>query len=214
MDGRVPKDAILPFNLLDVPFSNTIQRSADLSICGTYRWTLTRTWSSEDGRVCFIGLNPSTADHRLDDPPVRRWTHFARAWGYGGFTAVSLYPFRSSSPTECREWAGRAMSGPDWYARDALHNRNLPTLIREAKAAALVVPCWGAGAWDPQWVDHVLEAIRSGEAPWPDLSCFGLSKDGHPIHPMARGRSRIRDDTQPVLWRAGSATEGASGVAA
>ena len=201
-------------DLFGVPFADTIQRAADLSPCGTYRWTLTRTWSSEGGHVCFIGLNPSTADHQLDDPTVRRWIHFARAWGYGGFTAVNLYPFRSSSPAECREWAGPAREGPDWYARAALHFWNLPTIVREAKAAALVVPCWGAGAWDPHWVDHVLEEIQSGEAPWPDLHCFGLSKDGHPIHPMARGRSRIRDDAQQVLWKAGTPTEATSGAAA
>lgn len=83
------------------------------------------------------------------------------------------------------------MAGPDWYARDALHFNNLPTVVREAKAAALVVACWGAGACDPHWTDHVLEEIQFGEAPWPDVHCFSLSKDGSPIHPMARGRSRI-----------------------
>lgn len=191
-------------DLFGVPFADTIARSADLSRCSLYRWTLTRTWSNEGGHVCFIGLNPSTADHRHDDPTVRRWILFARSWGYGGFTAVNLYPFRSSSPAECREWAGPAIEGPDWYARDALLYRNLPTIVREAKSAALVVPCWGAGAWDLLWVDHVLEAIQTGEAPWPDLHCFGLSKEGHPIHPMARGRCRIPNHARPVLWKPGS----------
>src|SRR4051812_29487919 len=113
-------------DLFGVPFTDTIARSATLSQCGTYRWTLTRRWA-EGARVCFIGLNPSTADRRDDDPTMRRWTHFARSWGYGGFTAVNLYPYRSSCPAECREWAEPAMTGPDWYARDALHFNNLPT---------------------------------------------------------------------------------------
>lgn len=189
-------------DLFGVPFADTIIRSADLSRCETYRWTLTRTWSSEGGHVCFIGLNPSTADALVDDPTVRRWTHFARAWGYGGFTAVNLYPFRSSAPAECRAWSNWQENGPDWHARDALQYRNLPTIVLEAKAASLVVACWGAGAWDRLWVDHVIEEIQSGEEPWPGLYCFGLSDGGHPKHPMARGLHRIPDHAQPVLWRA------------
>ena len=191
-------------DLFGVPFSDTIARSANLSRCGLFRWTLTRTWSCEGGHVCFIGLNPSTADHASDDPTVRRWTRFAKAWGYGGFTAVNLYPLRTSSPEECRAWARWEENGPDWYARDRILLENLPLLVREAKAAALVVACWGAGAWDPVFVDHVLEEITTGEAPWPDVHCFGLSKDGHPMHPMARGRCRIPDHARPMLWKAGS----------
>lgn len=71
--------ALMSPDLFRVAFADTIQRGASLSRCETYRWTLTRTWSSEGGHVCFIELNPSTADHRKDDPTVRRWTHFARA---------------------------------------------------------------------------------------------------------------------------------------
>jgi hypothetical protein len=92
-------------------------------------------------------------------------------------------------------------NGPDWYAPDRIHFDNLPLLVREAKAAALVVACWGAGVWDPEFVDHVLEEITTGEAPWPDVYCFGLTADGAPIHPMARARSRIPDYAKPVLWK-------------
>ena len=194
-------------DLFGVAFADTIQRAASLSRCGTYRFTLTRTWG-EGGHVCFIGLNPSSADHRKDDPTVRRWIHFARAWGYCGFTVVNLYPFRSSTPAACRKWAGPAMAGPDWCARDALHFNNLPIVVEEAKRAALVVACWGAGAWDPEWVEHLCEQIQTGEAPLPDLHCFARSKDGSPVHPMARGRNRIPDHAQPMLWRAGSPSEG------
>ncbi|AWN35743.1 DUF1643 domain-containing protein [Methylobacterium radiodurans] len=194
-------------DLFGTPFADTIQRGADLSRCGLYRWTLTRTWSSEGGHVCFIGLNPSTADHRKDDPTVCRWMHFARSWGYGGFTAVNLYPFRSSTPDPCRAWSRWQENGPDYHARDRLWE-NEDVVVREATTAALVVACWGAGAWDPMWADHVLEEIQNGEAPWPDIHCFGLSKDGHPMHPMARGRSRIPDHARPVLWKAGSPQEG------
>ncbi|MER2267176.1 DUF1643 domain-containing protein [Methylobacterium oxalidis] len=195
--------------IFGVAFADSIQRAASLSRCGTYRLTLTRTWSAEVGHVCFIGLNPSTAGHRIDDPTVRRWIHFARAWGYGGFTAVNLYPFRSPSPAACRAWSRWQENGPDCYVRDVIQE-NLGIVVGEAKAAALVVPCWGAGAWDPEWVDHVLEEVQTGEAPWPDLHCFAVSQGGHPVHPMARGRNRIPDHAKPVLWRAGTPSDGAA----
>lgn len=189
-------------DLFGVVFADTVQRSATLSECGTYRWTLTRTWGT-GGHVCFIGLNPSTADHTKDDPTVRRWCHFARAWGYGGFTAVNLYPFRSSWPAECRKWSHYLDNGPDWHARDALM-QNVDVVTREAKAAALTVACWGAGAWDDEWVEHVVEGVMTGHEPWPDLHCFARSLDGSPVHPMARGRNRIPDHAQPMVWRSNS----------
>ena len=187
-------------DLFGVRFSDTIARSAEISSCSAYRWTLTRMWGS-GAHVCFIGLNPSTADALKDDPTVRLWTMFARDWGYAGFTAVNLYPFRSPSPAECRRWSRWEENGPDWYARDALLYANLPTIVREAKAAALTVACWGAGAWDNSLIEHVIEEIQSGEAPWPDLYCFGRTKHGHPKHPMGRGAHRVPDSAKPVLYR-------------
>jgi hypothetical protein len=73
--GGMSATALATRDLFSVPFADTIARSANLSRCGAYRFTLTRTWSSEGGRVCLIGLNPSTADHLRDDPTVRRWIH-------------------------------------------------------------------------------------------------------------------------------------------
>lgn len=98
----------------------------------------------------------------------------------------------------------RQAGGPDRPARDRIRRDNLPILVREAKAAALVVACWGAGAWDPESVDRMLGAIAAGEAPWPDVHCFGLTAGGAPIHPMARGRWRIPDHAKPMLWNVGT----------
>lgn len=181
------------------PLDMEIRRSATLSVDGRLRWTLTRSWG--DGpAVCFIGVNPSAADHTKDDPTVRRWTHFAAAWGYRRFVAVNLYPFRTPSVAECRRLADWERNGPDWYARDDI-DQNLDIVVREAKAAALTVACWGGSAWDEMWVEHVVEHIETGEAPWPALHCFGRTESGAPKHPMARGLHRIPDDQQPLVWR-------------
>src|SRR4051812_19920431 len=76
----------------------TMRKGASISSCELYRWTLTRDWA-DGARVCWVMLNPSDADHEIDDPTI------LRSWGYSGFTVVNLYPFRSPSPPKCKEWA-------------------------------------------------------------------------------------------------------------
>lgn len=52
-----------------------IKRSAWISSCGRYRYSLTRDWKREGDfdRTCvFVILNPSTADGSVDDPTIRK----------------------------------------------------------------------------------------------------------------------------------------------
>lgn len=163
------------------------------------RLTLTRRWGP--GPIaCLIGCNPSKAGKIEDDPTCRWWTRWGQALSFGGFVAVNLYPFITSSPAECRRIADWEKNGPDWYARDAIQS-NLDVVVHEAKRAAIVIACWGAIAWDDYWIDHVVEQIQSGEAPWPDIYCFGTTQDGAPMHPMARGKHRLPPDVEPKPWR-------------
>lgn len=170
----------------------------------TLRVTLHRRW--DDGpTVCYIGHNPSTAGHEVDDPTSRAWVHHARHNGFGGYVAVNLYPFRSPNPAECRRWADWENNGPDWYARDDLH-RNVARVAEVAKEADRVVACWGNLPRDPMWVDHIIEAIQTGVAPWPDIYCLGTTNSGAPKHPMARGKHRIARDQEFVIWRRADAS--------
>jgi protein gp37 len=34
-----------------------------------------------------------------------------------------------------------------------------------------------------------------------EIHCLGETASGAPIHPMARGKHRVPDDRQPLLWR-------------
>lgn len=177
-----------------------MKRGASISRCGTLRWTLERAWA-EGPAVCYIGHNPSTATATYDDPTVQAWTALARANGFGRFVAVNLYPFRAADVRECRRWADYEQNGPDWAARNALmHNETV--VVEVAKKADIVVACWGALAADSMWVDHIVEAIHTGEEPWPDLYCLGTTLAGDPKHPMARGKHRIARDQRFTMWRA------------
>jgi hypothetical protein len=164
-----------------------------------YRWSLWRRWA--DGPViCWIGLNPSTADAKRDDPTTRRWTQFTRAWGYAGFVAVNLYPLRASQPRRLYRWVDGARIRERSDLRADLEE-NLRAVTREAKAAARVIACWGAKSYDGNWTEQVIAAIQSGEPPHPAIWCLGRTASREPVHPMARGRHRVPDDALPVLWR-------------
>ena len=50
---------------------------------GRYRWTLTRRWAPvrpvHTGTVCWVMLNPSTADGADDDPTIRRCVGYSQS---------------------------------------------------------------------------------------------------------------------------------------
>lgn len=180
--------------------NDTMQRSVLFAGDATLRLTIGRKWGPGP-HACMIGCNPSVAGDKLDDPTVLWWTHWCQLFGYGSFTGVNLYPFITSSPAECRKLADWEATD-DWWVRDALIYTNLSVVTDEAKRANTVFAGWGAIAWDDDWIEHVVEGIQTGVAPWPDLWCWGTTKSGAPTHPMARGKHRIAHDQRPILWRA------------
>lgn len=178
----------------------TMQRDAIFS-CED-RLELRRTWGP--GPIaCVISCNPSTANALQDDPTSLWWNAWFQLFGFGGYRAVNLYPFCTSSPAECRLRADWTKTD-DWYARDQILMTNLPHVVEVAKAADQLFACWGNIAWDDMWIEHVVEEIQGGEEPWPDIWCWGKTKSGAPTHPMARGKHRIPRDQKPILWRAAS----------
>lgn len=164
------------------------------------RLKLTRDWGPGP-RALVIGCNPSDAGGDREDPTSRWWNAWFYQAGFGGYDAMNLYPFITSSPAECKRIAAWHENN-DWWARDQLLFVNLPALTEAAKAAVQVFVCWGAIAWDDDFIEHVIEQVQSGVAPYPDLWCWGTTASGAPKHPMARGKHRIPRDQAPILWRA------------
>ena len=72
-----------------------MKTQANFSKDRTYRYRLSRTWDESKPSVLFIGLNPSTADEKTNDPTIRRLIGFARRWGFGSMYVCNLFAFRT-----------------------------------------------------------------------------------------------------------------------
>ena len=157
--------------------------SAELSPCGTYRYTLTRApiapWRVQPWwrPAVFCMLNPSTADATLDDPTIRRCRGFAERDGetFSGIVVVNLYALRSKDP------------GALWSHADPVGAENdawIDRAVRDAAGVATppsVICAWGTNA-QPWRVRRVVQVLRGAGA---RLLCLGTTKDGHPRHPRS-----------------------------
>ena len=77
-----------------------MEKGAIFSDCGKYRYILWRKWNKRKPSVMIIGLNPSKADDKIDDPTVRRCISFAKTWGYGSLYVTNLFAFKATNPVD------------------------------------------------------------------------------------------------------------------
>lgn len=176
-----------------------MKRSASLSRCGSYRWTLTRAW---DGRpkllVCMF--NPSSANHTVDDPTITLLCQIASHNGYGGIVVVNGIPLRSPKPAEAIDMVNTWDKRQAWDERDALQF-NLGEIQTQVERAGAVLLAWGALANRCDlWFDHVLEQIEEALPEGVPLYCLGKTAYGYPKHPLARGKHKVRRDEKLQLW--------------
>lgn len=116
-------------------------------------------------------LNPSTADHRRDDPTIRRCMGFARAWGYSILEVRNLFAWRATDPREL-------LTAPD-----PTGSRRGDRELRAVLDADLVVAAWGA--WVPYARDRDALALLAGRR----LMCLGQTRNCRPRHPLYVGGS-------------------------
>jgi hypothetical protein len=147
-----------------------VERTADLSDDGLYRYRLTRRWGPGPFAT-FVMLNPSTADAELDDPTIRRCVTFAARAGLSALEVVNLYAYRSTDPRRLN--AVTDPIGP--------HNNNVLTTAakRAADEDGLIIAAWGA---TPFATGRALAVVQ---LPGMDrLTCLGVTKSGAPRHPL------------------------------
>lgn len=155
-----------------------------LSRDGRYRYWLTRRWGPGT-RVCWVMLNPSTADATVDDPTIRRCIAFSKAWGHGSLIVVNLWAARATDPKALLTLGDPC--GPD----------NAEAIDLAINGSAAVVLAWGAFAGRMKAAERLRlwpeESAKNALVP---VYTLGRTKAGHPRHPLY-----VRGDTAPEpVW--------------
>ena len=141
------------------------------SACGSYRYALTREWGAGP-RIVFAMLNPSTACERRNDPTVARCERRARAGGFGAMRVVNLFALRATDPR-----AMMAHPDPTGPGNDAV-------LEEAARWGDLLLCGWGVhGAHLGRGAAVAARLRAAGHA----LHVLGLTREGHPRHPLYVG---------------------------
>lgn len=151
------------------------------SECEHYRYMLTRTWDPAGRKALFVMLNPSTATEIQNDPTVERCERRARTLGFGAFRVTNIFAYRATDPRVMR--AVEDPVGPD----------NDAAIADSAPWADRIVCAWGTHGAHLDRGPQVERLLRDTGLP---LYHLGLTKHGHPKHPLYIGYA-----VQPVPWQ-------------
>jgi hypothetical protein len=152
-----------------------VKRECKMSDDGIYRYFLDIIWDATLPMAAFVGLNPSTADVKQDDPTIRRCRGFAESWGMGGMRMLNLFAFRATDPKVML--AAKDPIGPE---------NHLGILL--ADVTGPWIACWGTHGSHMERGAKVRRNLH-------DLQCLGKNRDGSPKHPLY-----LKADTKLELY--------------
>jgi hypothetical protein len=146
-----------------------------------WRYTLWREFEGGEGKpYCqFIGLNPSTADEKNDDPTVRRCINFAKSWGFGALCMTNIFAYRATDPRVMKAQADPVGPDNDYWLKEI------------SKGAGLVVAAWGTHGAFMNRGRQVVELLGN-------LECLDITQGGFPKHPLY-----VRKDIERKIYRGG-----------
>lgn len=154
--------------------------TAVYSDCERYRYSLTRVWDTDGRKALFVMLNPSTATEVQNDPTVERCERRARALGFGAFQVTNIFAWRDTDPRKMRA------------AADPIGPGNDDAILSGADWADQIIAAWGTHGAHLGRGPDVEHLLRKAHHP---LFHLGLSKQGHPKHPLY-----IAYAQQPEAW--------------
>ena len=143
--------------------------TAVYSDCERYRYSLTRIWDTQGRKALFVMLNPSTATEVQNDPTVERCERRARILGFGAFQVTNIFAWRDTDPRKMRA------------ATDPVGPENDMAIMAGADWADQVIAGWGTHGAHLDRGPMVEALLRATDNP---LYHLGLTKDGHPKHPL------------------------------
>jgi len=114
-------------------------------------------------------LNPSTATEIQNDPTVERCERRAKVLGYGAFKVCNIFAYRSTDPKIMR------------LQKDPIGPENDKIIIKSANWSNNIICAWGTNGSHLNRGKKIEELLRAKNF---TLTHLGLSKDGHPKHPL------------------------------
>ena len=160
--------------------SSSSVSEAEYSICGLYRFRLTRTWDRSGRHALFIMLNPSTATEIKNDPSVERCERRARALEFGSFTVCNLFAYRSTNPKKLKE-----VGDPNGIGNDE-------AIESSSDSADIIVCAWGNHGAHLNRGKFVESMLRDNGC---DLHHLGITAQGFPKHPLY-----VSYSVKPFVW--------------
>lgn len=161
------------------------------------RMRLDRWWDDRP-RALVCMANPSTAGADKNDPTIWQLLRLCELLDVGGFSVVNWEPYIATDPDDLHRWrAAASWNSLDDYTEVRAQNTRLIRGLSDGAKIRLVA--WGNLV--PR-VPHTTLVLRCLSLDFTrDLYAFGLTGDGAPKHPMARGKHRISADAKPILYR-------------
>ena len=149
-----------------------MKKQATFSSCRKYRYSLFRIWDEDKSLVLFIGLNPSTADEKEDDPTIRRCINFAKQWDYGGLIMGNLFAYRATQPSDLKQ------------AIEPIGKENDKIIVELSKRADITVVAWGNDGYLHNRDKEVLKLLTNP-------MCLKINKSGQPAHPLYQPKNLV-----------------------
>ncbi len=154
------------------------ESKAIFSDCRKYRYWLDRVWDDSKQNLCFLMLNPSTADAFKNDPTIARCQRRAQMLGYGSITIVNLMAYRLTDSRQLK--CTPVMEGLTENAD------NFAYIVDAVKNSGITICGWGRHEVVKRMAK--IAHYRLDEAGLlHKLYALKLTKDGSPQHPLYIG---------------------------
>ena len=154
-----------------------MEKGAVISTDQKYRYSLHRIWDTNLPMIAFVGLNPSTADDKIDDPTIKRCIEFTKSWNYGGFYMLNLFGYRATNPKELTK------------TKDPIGTENETHILEILSNVEKVICAWGNQGRLLNQNTKILSLIDN---PY----CLKVNKSGEPSHPLY-----LSKDLKPVEYK-------------
>jgi hypothetical protein len=132
-----------------------------------HRYYLERCWDFKKPSLMVIGLNPSTADERKNDPTVTRCISYAKKWKFGRIYMMNIFAFRATDPIDMKN------------SSDPIGNKNDMWLLKVARRSNLILCAWGNHGLYKDRSTRVFSLLKKYK-----LYCLEINKTGMPKHPL------------------------------